>query len=135
MELALTWRGDYVVRAAVELARRHISGDWQKASDLARVTRIPEGYIRQILRMLVQNGIADAHAGSTGGYRLRRTPDEISLLDVIEIAEGPLMNRRCVMKGTGCSPKRPCVFHPVLFRAQEALRHELRNSTLQTIIA
>jgi Rrf2 family protein len=135
MELNPTWRGDYVVRAALELARRYAGGEWHKADEVARSTKIPPGYIRQILRMLVQHGIAEARTGAAGGYRLNSDPALITVLDVVEIGEGPLANYRCVLRGTGCNPRRPCAVHSVFARAGDALRQEMEATSLSELVA
>ena len=132
MDLSLTWRADYVLRAAVDLGRRY-DGEWHKAADIADSANIPVGYVRQILRMLVQNGIAEARSGTTGGYRLGREPAQITILDVVEAGEGPLLNTRCVMRGSGCNARRPCNLHPVIAAAHQALREELRHASLASV--
>ena len=135
MDLTLTRRADYVVRAAIELARHHQTGQFEKAEQLAQATKIPTGYVRQILRMLVQHRIAEARAGSAGGYRLLRSPSRISVLQLVEIGEGPLVNQKCVMRGLGCDPRHPCLIHAVMAASQEALRVELRAATLQELLS
>lgn len=135
MDLGLTWRADYTLRAAVELARRYHDGQWHKADPLAKATGIPPGYIRQILRMLVQGGMAEARAGNAGGYRLQRDPGEITVLELVETGEGPLLSTRCVMRGIGCNRRKPCLFHSVITRGQDALRTELQATTLRSVMA
>ncbi len=51
---------------------------------------MPERFLLQILRNLVTHDVLDSTRGVDGGYRLRRPPSEISVLDVIEAIEGPL---------------------------------------------
>jgi Rrf2 family protein len=51
---------------------------------------MPERFLLQILRNLVTHGILRSTRGVEGGYRLTRSPDQISLLDVIEAIEGPI---------------------------------------------
>lgn len=51
---------------------------------------MPERFLLQILRNLVTHGILRSTRGVDGGYSLVKSPDEISLLDVIEAIEGPL---------------------------------------------
>ena len=51
---------------------------------------MPERFLLQILRSLVTHGILRSTRGVDGGYTLVRSPDEVSLLEVIEAIEGPL---------------------------------------------
>lgn len=52
---------------------------------------MPERFLLQILRNLVTHGILQSTRGVDGGYRLERSPEEISLLEVIEAIDGPLV--------------------------------------------
>lgn len=51
---------------------------------------MPERFLLQILRHLVNHGILRSARGVAGGYALNRPPGQISLLDVIEAIEGPM---------------------------------------------
>ncbi len=52
---------------------------------------MPERFLLQILRNLVTHGILQSTRGVEGGYSLERSPQEISLLEVIEAIDGPLI--------------------------------------------
>lgn len=52
---------------------------------------MPERFLLQILRNLVTHGILHSTRGVDGGYSLERKPEEISLLDLIEAIDGPLI--------------------------------------------
>lgn len=51
---------------------------------------MPERFLLQILRNLVTHGILHSTRGVEGGYALERSPEEISLLEVIEAIDGPI---------------------------------------------
>jgi Rrf2 family protein len=70
-------------------------------------------------------------AGPEGGYTLTREPDAITLLDVIEAAEGPLEGRRCAVSGAACTGS--CVMHEHWSRARQALISELRGTTFASL--
>jgi Rrf2 family protein len=105
MDLALTRRGDYAVRAALCLARR-ADGGYVKIREVAAAMALPPSYTPQVLRLLAAAGLAEARAGRGGGYRLTRPPGEVALLEVVEAAEGqrpdrghPLGGRRGPQQG------------------------------------
>lgn len=82
-------KGDYAVRAVVELAT--LEDEWPvKAETLAAAQRIPPKFLLNILFELKHAGIVASQRGNEGGFRLGRLPDEISLADIIRAVEGPL---------------------------------------------
>jgi len=79
----------YAVRATLQLAQDQSDAPIP-CSKLAAEGNMPERFLLQILRNLVTHGILRSTRGVDGGYALTRSPEEISLLDVIEAIEGPL---------------------------------------------
>ena len=79
----------YALQATLLLARSRASHPIP-CSQLANEGHMPERFLLQILRSLVNHGILRSTRGVDGGYSLVRPPEEISLLDVIEAIEGPI---------------------------------------------
>jgi Rrf2 family protein len=133
MDLQLSRRGDYSVRAAIALARVH-GAEYTKIREVAEHMQIPRQYTAQILGILGSAGLAEAKAGRGGGYRLRRPAEHISLLEIVEAAEGPLELDRCTLRGEPCLWEgRPCPVHHAWVDAREALRDSLASATLASI--
>jgi Rrf2 family protein len=134
VDVTLSRRGDYVVRAAIALADAWDGkGAYRKIREVAREMRLPESYTPQLLGVLAKSGIAESKAGRLGGYRLRRPPSEISVLEVIEAAEGPLASRRCAIRGGPCRWDDVCALHPTIARAAEAIRETLAATSLAEV--
>jgi Rrf2 family protein len=79
----------YAVRALVFLARREADG-LLVAHVFAGARGMSEEYLSKTLKELVRAGILLSSRGPTGGYRLARPPKRISLLEVVEAADGPV---------------------------------------------
>jgi Rrf2 family protein len=134
MDLTLTSRGDYVVRAAIALAAAWDgNGGYRKIRDVAAEMDLPPSYTPQLLGILAKAGLAEAKAGRTGGYRLSRRPEDVSLLEVIEAAEGHLVSRRCPMRGGPCRWDDVCALHPTWLRTSEAIRSTLAKTSLEDV--
>jgi Rrf2 family protein len=134
VDVTLSKRGDYVVRAAIALAEAWDGeGAYRKIREVALEMRLPESYTPQLLGILAKAGLAEAKAGRLGGYRLRRPPSEISVLEVIEAAEGPLASRRCAIRGGPCRWDDVCALHPTIARAAEAVRDTLARTSLAEV--
>jgi Rrf2 family protein len=134
MNLALTKRGDYAMRAALSLSRAYgDEGGYRKIREVAEEMQLPIRYTPQILRLLSKAGLAEARAGRDGGYRLSRPPRSISLLEVVEAAEGPLRSNECTLRGGPCHWEDMCAVHPAWEAAAEALRSTLDGVSLADV--
>ena len=134
VDLTLTRRGDYVVRAAIALASAWDgAGRYRKIREVAEEMRLPPSYTPQLLGILARAGLAEAKAGRAGGYRLSRPPGAISVLEVIEAAEGNLVSRRCAIRGGPCRWDDVCALHPTVAKAADAIRTTLARTTLAEV--
>jgi len=79
----------YALQATLQLAQSE-THEPVPCSRLASEGAMPERFLLQILRSLVTHGILTSTRGVEGGYMLERSPDDISLLDIIEAVDGPM---------------------------------------------
>lgn len=125
-----------MVRAAIALAVAWDGdGAYRKIREVAAEMHLPLSYTPQLLGTLARAGLAEAKAGRVGGYRLARPPREISVLEVMEAAEGPLASRRCAIRGGPCRREDVCALHPTIVRAVEAVRSTLAATSLAELAA
>ena len=82
-------KSDYALRALIEMAGR-TDGAPVSAEELGRLQGIPHGFLQAILADLRRSGVVVSQRGQSGGWRLNREPDDISVADVIRAVEGPL---------------------------------------------
>jgi Rrf2 family protein len=135
VDITLSRRGDYTVRAALYLAEAWDGeGRFAKIREVAAAMDLPPSFTPQILGGLARAGLAEARAGRAGGYRLTRPPEGISLLEVVEAAEGPLAVDRCPLQGGPCHWDVACALHPTWSRTAEAIRELLAGVTLADVV-
>jgi Rrf2 family iron-sulfur cluster assembly transcriptional regulator len=132
MQITLTQSGDYAVRTVIALARRD-PASLLKAREIAEEMDIPGQYVSQITGALVRSGILEATAGPSGGYRLARPANEVSLLDVIRAIEGPLERERCVLMGGPCDWEAVCPLHLVWHEIEDAVVTRLQRTTFDEL--
>ena len=96
---------------------------------------IPVRFLPQVMGDLTRAGLVEAQAGRTGGYRLRRDPADISVLDVIEAIEGDSRRQTCVLRGGPCGLDGYCDVHRVFASAQDGLLAPLAATTLAELAA
>jgi len=126
-----TVTGAYAIQALVCLARR---GDWVRGSEtLATETRIPRSYLVKILHALAREGLVVTRRGRRGGYRLARSPERITLFDVVAAVEGPEVFSRCLLGLGRCSPERGCPVHAEWSSRRRLLLRRFRELTLREL--
>lgn len=133
MDLTLSRKGDYVVRAAIALARGWDAGGYRKIREVAEEMNLPLSYTPQILAALAHAGLAKARAGRDGGFRLERSPQEITLLEVVEAGEGTLTPSVCALRGGPCRWDSVCALHPAWSAATKSLCNTLQRQMLSGV--
>jgi Rrf2 family protein len=133
MRLELTKRADYGVRAMLALARQS-DGMLLSATRIAATMDIPPRFVGQVMGDLVDAGFVDARIGRGGGYRLRGSPEGISILAIVEAVEGDARRRTCVLRGGPCSRDGACDVHEIFQAAQDALLERLADSSLASAV-
>lgn len=88
--MKLTFRSEYALLALVYIARRETEGGHSSAPAIAEAQSIPLKYLEQILLILKRGGLLHSRKGRGGGFRLARSPAEISLAEVIRLIDGAL---------------------------------------------
>ncbi len=82
---------DYACRVLAELARLHGSTELAQIEHLARVEKVPQNFLAQILSELRNAGLITSRRGIQGGYALARPPDQISLFDILSVFDGEVL--------------------------------------------
>lgn len=85
---------DYAVRT-IEFLARIPAGVLVQTREIARKQEIPEKYLPSIVRTLARAGLLKTMRGNHGGIRLARAAEDISLKDVVEAIDGPVVLNRC----------------------------------------
>lgn len=85
--LRISARGEYAIRAVLDLALRHGRG-LVPIQEIAVRQRIPQRYLEQVLLALKRAGLLESKRGASGGYHLTKSPDEITVGAVLRAVEG-----------------------------------------------
>ncbi|MGW0993224.1 RrF2 family transcriptional regulator [Streptomyces sp. NPDC002520] len=93
--MRISARADYAVRAALQLAASK-DDEPQKAEAIADAQGIPHKFLEGILNDMRRGGLVLSQRGVSGGYRLARPAESISIADVIRVVDGPLVSVRGV---------------------------------------
>jgi Rrf2 family protein len=125
--MQITRQADYAVRAVLYLARL---GQEQRAatSQIAEDQQIPPSFLAKIVSQLSVAGLLQTSRGARGGVSLARHPDQISLLEVVEAIDGPILLNECVGANGICSFGDDCPMRPVWCDAQAQLVERLKST-------
>ena len=129
--MKISSKGEYGIRAMLELSQRYSEGYVQSAK-IASARKIPENYLYQLLITLRKAGLVQSRRGPQGGHMLARPPEEISLAEVVRALEGPLAPVTCIQEGIvdTCPYGRRCVLKDVWREVTEATEKILTCHTL-----
>jgi len=100
--MQITRQADYAVRAVLYLARLG-QEDRAATSQVAQEQHIPPSFLAKIISQLSIAGLLHTSRGARGGVMLAREPKDITLLEVIEAIDGPIMLNECVGDTGSCT--------------------------------
>src|SRR5262245_22573295 len=123
---------EYCLRAVVCLAMA--PGRALTTRQIARAAHVPVGYLAKILGALARAGIVASRRGTHGGHTLGRNPQELSMLDVVQIVDPSSRIRQCPL-GLGARGTSLCSLHRQLDRAIAQAEQALRSVTVADLLA
>ncbi|KPK62322.1 MAG: hypothetical protein AMK73_06345 [Planctomycetes bacterium SM23_32] len=123
---------DYAVRALRKLAG---ADDFVSVSVLAEGEDVPAIFLRKIMQRLNRAGMVQSRQGPFGGYRLNVAPEDITLLDVVETVQGPLVMNECFVEPEVCRRTEFCPVRVRLAELQVELNARLAEVTLGEVFS
>ncbi len=125
--MQITRQADYAVRAMAYLAQ--FGPDHHAATrQIAQEKSIPPSFLAKIVSQLSVAGLLQTSRGARGGVSLAKPPESISLLDVVEAIDGPILLNDCVSETGTCTYNDNCPLKPVWCDAQKSLVDHLAKA-------
>ena len=115
-------RTDYATRALLALALKN--GGPMKLEEIARLTAVPQSVLEQVMPVMRTAGIVRSERGPAGGYRLNRSPEEITLERVVRLFQGQLAPIGCATRS------QPEVCPMMLACSLKEVWEEVRDATI-----
>lgn len=128
----LTKNTDYALRALVFLAKHR--DDFVPSRLIADREDMPLQFLRGILRRLIAKGIVVAREGVEGGVKLFKKPNQIYLIQVIEIFQGAIQVSSCMLRKKLCPQRVRCVLRRRIKVIERKLIDEFRGITVQDLL-
>lgn len=133
--MKITQEAEYAIQIVDYLVR---CGKRAKAPEISEETTAPLRFTRNILQKLTRTGIINSYMGHIGGYELARSPEEISLYDVMEVTEGSMQLHRCLSGDHECTyipDKTQCLYHGAFKEFSSDLEDKMRRFRFSCAVA
>ncbi|HEX4754442.1 MAG TPA: Rrf2 family transcriptional regulator [Candidatus Dormibacteraeota bacterium] len=129
-------KAHYGLRMMTEFARAYGRGPLSIA-EVARIEHLPLAYLEQLAGQLRRGGLVESTRGVHGGYSLTRSPELISVLEVVHTVEGEVSPVECVSTdyvSGSCAREGECASRGLWMRLKESIDAVLRQTTLAELI-
>jgi len=132
--MQITRQADYALRAMIYLAQQE-PNQRSATSQIADVQRIPPSFLAKIISQLSIAGLIHTSRGARGGVSLARSPEAISVLEVVEAIDGPLMLNECSQDPDACPFGGDCALRPLWCDTQAEMVDRLRKTTFAAVLS
>ena len=126
--LRINRQTDYAVRVVLALAQQP-EGTRISTKKIGKTMLIPQNFLPRIVAKLAQSKIITTFAGRDGGLELGDSPEKITLRDVVEVFEGPLLLSECMLDNDFCPFESACAIRSRWARLQNVILEELASTT------
>lgn len=124
----------YGLQGILHIAYYH---DQERNIDLKQIAQeqnIPRHFLSKILQILVRKNLLVSTKGPSGGFRLKREPEEISLLEVIDAIDGMDVFTKCGIGFKKCNDENPCPIHEDYKRVRNQVLLLFESKTLAGLV-
>lgn len=128
--MELTRKGEYAIRGILYLAQQP-PGKISLISEIAEAADVPQTFLAKIFQGFAKIGIVNSYRGTGGGFTIGRSPSSITLREVVEAVEGPIVPNRCLMGVGYCDRGDKCNVHPVWRKVQSQVVQILDSVTVE----
>jgi len=126
-------RVSYGLRAACVLAE-HWGDGLVLGKEISEAEGLPSAYLEQIMASLRRADLVGGTRGARGGYALTRSPETISLTELITALEGPIQISECPGGASCCSTPEACAIREVYAQGEAALHEVFDNRKLSDLV-
>ena len=131
--LRFSKKADYALIALKDLASCP-EGSSSSAREIASRYDIPVELMAKVLQRLAKMGVVASHQGTRGGYHLARAATEISVADVIQAIDGPVLVTACSDEDETCDQYAKCNVRDPLWRLKDRIVQALVSFTVNELV-
>jgi Rrf2 family cysteine metabolism transcriptional repressor len=132
--MRITYKGDYALKALLDLALHYESG-LSTIQEVAGRIDAPVKFLEQVLLDLKKGGFVVSRRGNVGGYLLAKEPDKITVGEVVRFIDGPIEPISCAKERySNCGDINKCVFQNIWQKVSSATAYIIDNVTFKDLI-
>jgi Rrf2 family protein len=131
--MRLSKKAQYGTRALLELAANYDQG-YVSLSHIAKEEGISLKYLEQLMMPLRRAGMVESQRGAKGGYRLSRSPSQISVGEVIRALEEPMNPVECLDDSKLCERTERCRARRLWIHLSRSIQKALDEISLEEIL-
>ncbi|WP_025641261.1 RrF2 family transcriptional regulator [Schnuerera ultunensis] len=132
--MRLSTRGRYGLKAMFQLALHYGEGPIPLNS-IASAQELSENYLEQLVSTLRKSGLLNSVRGAQGGYMLAKSPEDITVGNILRALEGDMAPADCVIDNSnGCEKEENCVTKLVWMRMRDSINQVIDSISLQDML-
>ena len=131
--MELNTKGRYTVMALADLAKFGADQS-QPLSAIAERQQLSLAYLEQLFMRLRRAGLVDSARGRTGGYRLARAANQITVAEIMRAVDEETRMTRCTGMESGCLGEKRCLTHGLWHALGDHIETFLSGITLQDVL-
>lgn len=131
--MRMSTKGHHATRIMIMLAQT--PGRPVSKGEIGECQGIPPGYVQQLMIRLTDAGLVRSHRGRAGGFTLTRSPEEISVQEVLLATEGPFELAPCIDLRLDCPRTEVCPGHVLWSEATDLVTDLFKRTSIADLVA
>jgi Rrf2 family transcriptional regulator, iron-sulfur cluster assembly transcription factor len=132
--LKINRKTEYAIRGMIYLARQP-RDQFVMIKEITKATKTSPVFMTKIFQKLSSVNLVLSSRGAFGGLRLSRKPEHITLKEIVEAIEGPVIMNLCVIDDKSCGFSGVCSAHVAWKKIKDSINSMLEDVTLKDIAA
>ena len=133
--LKVSAKARYALRFVLDIAAHAEEGKLRTGPEIAKAQNLSEKFLSRIVIPLREKGIVASVRGTAGGFRLAKSAEDITLLEIVEAMQGPIAVLDCLLPGADCDRLRTCIARRVWLDVSQSISRKLAGISIRSILA
>ena len=132
--LKISAKARYALRFVLDVAAHAGDEKPRTGAVIAAAQNISEKFLSRIVIPLREKGVVRSVRGNVGGFRLAKSAEDITLLEIVETMQGPLAVLDCIAPGSDCPRLKTCLARSVWKDLNQSFSDTLAKITVASIL-